>query len=214
MLETLPGDVDVPVTTLVQQGGPGQVLGELSKEECLVVMQRRDRSRLHRLVSGSAVSAVAAHAHCPVVSVPAGQSDRPATGVVTAGVHSDGGPAEVLEAAFVEASARSSSLRLLHGWRLEPAYDDLVSDADAWTARDEASITSAASDLAAKYPEVQLHLDVRHDWPADVLAQAANDSDLLVVGRHDGLRILPHRLGSVARTAIAHATCPVMVVPV
>jgi nucleotide-binding universal stress UspA family protein len=120
----------------------------------------------------------------------------------------------VLEAAFAEASVRSSALRLVHGWRLAPAYDDLFPDVAAWTARDEAAIMAAASDLAAKYPDVPLHVDVRHDWPADTLVRAGNDSDLLVVGRHDGLRVLPHRLGSLARTATAHASCPVMVVPV
>jgi nucleotide-binding universal stress UspA family protein len=214
LLEELPAGAEVPVSTVVRQGGPGLVLGDLSKDACLVVLQRRDLSRLHRVVSGSAVAAVAAHARCPVVSVPSGAGDREPTGLVTAGVHGDGGPPEVLEAAFAEASARSCGLRLLHGWRLEQAYDHILSDVPAWTARDEATITVAARDLAAKYPEVQLHIDVRHDWPADVLAHAGAASDLLVVGRHSGLPLMPHRLGSLARTAVAHAPCPVMVVPV
>jgi nucleotide-binding universal stress UspA family protein len=214
LLAELPSDVDVPVATVVRHGPPGSVLGDLSKDAHLVVMQRRDVSRLRRLVSGSAVAAVAAHAHCPVVSVPAGRGTAERHGLVTAGVHGDGGPVAVLEAAFAEAAARSCSLRLLHGWRLEPAYDDILSDVTAWTARDEAAIRAAASDLAAKYPDVPLHVDVRHDWPADVLAHAGTGNDLLVVGRHSGLPILPHRLGALARTAVAHATCPVMVVPV
>jgi nucleotide-binding universal stress UspA family protein len=84
----------------------------------------------------------------------------------------------------------------------------------AWTARDKSAITAATSDLATKYPDVRLRIEVRHDWPADVLAHAGRGADLLVVGRHAGLPLLPHRLGSLARAAATHAPCPVMVVPV
>jgi nucleotide-binding universal stress UspA family protein len=214
LLAGLPAGQEPPVTGVARLGSPGTVFGELGADACLVVMQRRSRSRLSRVVSGSAMAAVASQARCPVVSVPATTAEREPTGMVCAGVHGDGGPVPVLEAAFAEASARQCALRLLHGWRLDTAYDDILARTAEWTARDEAAITTAASDLAAKYPEVQLHVDVRHDWPAAVLAEAGEAADLLVVGRHAGLAHLPHRLGSLARTALAHATCPVMVVPV
>jgi len=207
------GEDDLPVATVVRHGDPGSVFAALSDEARLIVLQHRDMSRMHRVVSGSTVTAVAAHAHCPVVSVPATSIDPPDTGVVTAGVRGDGGPGPVLETAFSEAASRGWALRLLHGWRLPMAYDDLLADDEHWLRQDEAAINAAAADLRSKYPDVEVRVEVRHDWPADVLAGAATDSHLLVVGRHDGLPVLPVRLGSLARTAIAHARCPVMVVP-
>ena len=55
---------------------------------------------------------------------------------------------------------------------------------------------------------------VEHQWPPDALADLAASSALLVVGRHGHHPLMPPRLGSVARTALHRAPCPVMVVPV
>jgi len=147
--------------------------------------------------------------------VPAVERQAPGPGVITAGVHGDGGPTEVLEAAFAAASVHGCSVRLVHGWRLEPAYDDIIAGRDAlWTSVIEADLTTATTDLRAKYTDVAVRTEVRHDWPADVLVRAANDSDRLVIGRHHGLPVLPARLGSLARAAIDHAERPVVIVPV
>ncbi len=205
---------EIPVATVVRHGPPGPVLGEMSEDACLVVLQHRSMTRLRRIVSGSTVASVAAHAHCPVVSVPAVPADRQPTGAVCAAVLGDGGPTQVLEAAFAEASARGATLTLLHGWRLESGYDDMVTDRSAWSRRDEAAIAAGAAELVTKYPEVPMRIDVRHEWPAELLAHAGLSADLLVVGRHGGLPGLPHRLGSLARTAVSHSMCPVVVVPV
>ena len=212
-LEVLLGDEPLPVSTLVRHGAPGTVLSDLSRQARVVVLQHRDLSRLQRIFTGSTVASVATHAHCLVVSVPVSSSDRTAAGVLTAGVHSDGGPRQVLEAAFAGAAARGLALRLVHAWRLAAEYDDIVATDPRWVPEVQAAIASASTELATKYPEVSLDIQVRHDWPADVLVRAAEDSERVVVGRHDGISALPPRLGSVARAVIAHASCPVMVVP-
>jgi nucleotide-binding universal stress UspA family protein len=202
---------DLPsVATVVREGHPAVVFCELSKGAAKVVLQHQDLSRLHRIVTGSTVASVAAHAHCPVVSVPAGFSTRTPTGTIAVGVRGDGGPRQVLEAAFAEAAARGSSLRVAHGWKVPAAYDDLRAQ---WSAEDDAHITSAMTDLRERHPDVDVRVDVHNEWPPEVLADVANSSDLLVVGRHSGMSMLPPRLGSLARAAVAHATCPVMIVP-
>ena len=153
----------------------------------------------------------AAHARCPVVSVPTRQA-VPAHGVVTAGVHQDGGPDAVLEVAFAQAADRGASLRLLHAWRLPSTYDDLRAEDARWDRDTEACIDARAADVKKRHPEVQVGVEVHHAAPADALAGAATYSDLLVVGRHSG-RMGPARLGFLARTMVAHAQCPVLVVP-
>lgn len=209
-LETLLGDDSTPVATVVMAGTPGAVFSELSKDAVMVVLQHQDLSQLHRLVTGSTVASVATHAHSPVVSVPSSPPDRASMGAVVVGVRADGGPREVLEAAFAEAAARSSPLRVVHGWRVPVAYDDLRA---RWSAQDDVSIQAALTGLRERYPDIDVRVDVQNDWPPDVLVRTAAASDLLVVGRHNGLSMLPPRLGSLARTVVSHAACPVMVVP-
>ena len=209
-LQALLGEESVPVATLVRRGSPGVVLSELSIDAALVVLQHQDRSRLHRIVTGSTVASVAAHAHSPVVSV-APSAGRAPSGVIAVGVRADGGPSAVLEAAFAEAAARASSLTVVHGWKVPAAYDDLRAE---WSAQDEASINHGVTSLRETYPDVEVRIDVHNDWPPDVLVQAAATADLLVVGRHSGLPMLPRRIGSLARAVVAHASSPVMIVPV
>jgi nucleotide-binding universal stress UspA family protein len=120
----------------------------------------------------------------------------------------------VLETAFTEAAARGSSLRVLHAWRLATEYDDILADDPRWVAEVEADINTATEDFRAKFADVTVHVDVRHELTADALVEAACGSDLLVIGRHSGLPLLPTRVGSLARSVAAHAPCPVMIVPV
>lgn len=202
---------DTPVGTVARMGSPAAVFSELTNDAVLVVLQHRDRSRLQRIFTGSTVASVASHAHVPVISVPPASSERHASGVIAVGVHADGGPREVLEAAFEEAAAHGSELKVVHGWKVPAAYEDILL---RWSAEDDKNITAGLADLRAKYPEVAVRIEVQHEWPADVLVDAGAEADLLVVGRHDGLVKFAPRLGSLARAAVAHAPCPVMIVPV
>lgn len=210
-LEVLLDGDGTPVDALALQGSPGRVFSDLSHDAVLVVLQHQDRSRIQRIFTGSTVASVASHSHVPVVSVPSTWSSRPATGVVAVGVRADGGPREVLEAAFAEAAARASQLKVVHGWMVPTAYEDLP---ERWSALDKERITEAMADLQAKHPDVVAQVDVQYEWPADALAASGKEADLLVVGRHDGLVPFAPRLGSLARAAVAHAPCPVMIVPV
>ena len=202
----------IGLTVRVLSGHPGTVFGELSAEASMMVLQHRDLSRVHRITTGSTVSSVTAHARCPVVSVPAHSPAHGDRAVVTAGLHADGGPAGVLEAAFAEASLHRAALRLVHAVKLAPAYDVVLPEV-GWIAEAEAAIGRAAADMTAKYPEVDAEVEVRHDWPHDVLTRVSAQSDLLVVGRHGHHHLLQPRLGSLTRSAINHALCPVMIVP-
>jgi nucleotide-binding universal stress UspA family protein len=212
-LEGLLDGEPMTVSTLVHHGPAGATLTELSKRASKVVLQHRALSRLHRLVTGSTFAAAATFAHCPVVSVPAKGAGTAPTGVITVGVHDDGGPREVLAAAFAEASQRGCGVRLLHAWQLPNPYGNVLMNNELWSAQSVALINSAVAALELDYPDVPVTVEVRYEWPADALAQAAAASDLLVVGRHSSPPGLPPRLGSLTRSLAMHASCPVMVVP-
>ena len=210
-------DGRVPHTTLLEHGHAAGKLVDLSEDADLVVVAHRTRTS-RRIHTFSTAISVAAHAHCPVVAVPEGWEPAPGgePGWVTVGVHEHGTPDAVLELAFDEARRVGAPLRLVHGWRMDTAYDDIINRRvdPHWADRVEAQMRHAVEPVAAQYPEVKVEVTVLHQWPADAVAELAPGSRLVVVGRHGRQRLLPNRIGSVARTVMATAACPVVVVPV
>ena len=199
------------VATVVRPGEPGEVLAELSAGASLLVLQHRDLSRLQRIATGSTVTSVAAHAHCPIVSVPPRHHES-ASAVVTVGVHEDAGPEAVVEAAFAEADLHGWAVRMVYAWNVASAYGDMVAAEQHWTETAQDSILAATEGVRSRHPNVAVSVEVLHDWPADVLTRMSSDSALLVVGRHSHHVPLQPRLGSLARSTIVHADCPVMIV--
>lgn len=207
----------VPFRALAVAGTPAHVLVDLGREARMVVVQHHLPHGLRRLFAGSTAYAVAAHADCPVVSVPADW--QPATdvpGEVFVGVHEGGVPLAVLEAAFTQAEATGAPLRVVHAWRLDAVYDDIITDrvAAEWRAEQQRALTAVVDGLRARHPEVEVTVEVRHQWPTDVLVDDSQVASLVVVGRHGPHAFEPAHLGSLARTVVREARSPVMVVPV
>ena len=207
----------VPFRTLAVAGTPAHVLVDLGRDARMVVVQHHLPHGLRRLFAGSTAYAVAAHADCPVVSVPADW--QPATGEpgeVVVGVHEGGVPLTVLEAAFARADATGAALRVVHAWRLDAVYDDIITDrvAAEWREEQQRSLTTVVDGLRKRHPAVEVTVEVRHQWPADVLVDDSQVASLVVVGRHGPHALEPAHLGSLARTLVREARSPVMVVPV
>lgn len=206
----------VPIHGEARSGYPVQVLTELSGAARSVIVQHRDLSKMGRLFTGSTTIGVAAHASCPVTSVPAEWTPRESHGWVTVGVHEQGVPLSVLEASFVEAAATGSGLRVVQAWHLENVYDDIIRErvGDQWREHSEASLLPVLEPLKTRFPTVTVETQLRHQRPAEALVDLSRQSDLLVIGRHAQHPPLPHRIGSMARTLIRESRCPLMVVPV
>jgi nucleotide-binding universal stress UspA family protein len=203
--------------TVAVTGVPAQVLVELSRDARLVVVQHRSSTGLERLFVGSTSNGAAARCHCPLVSVPAGWKPDPGgAGEVVAGVHEAGVPRQVLEAAFTWADRTGAPLRVVHAWRLDAAYDDIIThrvDAE-WREKQKRLLAAAVADHRDAWPTVPVEVEVRHQWPADVLVDDSRNASLVVIGRRGARGWIPEHLGSLARAVLRSSLCPVMVVPV
>lgn len=205
---------DVTVETVARLGRPVDVLLQESETASVVVLQHHAVSRVRRIFTGSVSVGVTFRAHCPVVSVPDAWAPQE-HGRVVVGLDEQGGPEHALAVAFAEAAARRASLTILHAWRLDRPYADLVVADDEWmdwipAARQH--LEHAAARWRVDRPEVPVSVEVHHEWPAEALVEASRSSDLLVLGRHAG-RAPSFVAGSLARTMVGASLCPVLVVP-
>lgn len=203
--------------TVAVTGVPAQVLVELSRDARLVVVQHRTSTALEHLFVGSTTNGAAARCHCPLVSVPAGWEPPPgATAEVVVGVHEAGVPRPVLETAFTWADRTGAPLRVVHAWRLDAAYDDIITHRvnAEWREQQKRLLAAAVADHRDAWPAVPVEVEVRHQWPADVLVDDSRNASLVVIGRRGARGWIPEHLGSLARAVLRSSLCPVMVVPV
>ena len=214
-IEALTGG-SVPVRATAIAGTASHVLVEQSDSARMVVVQHRDPHWLGRLFVGSTIGGAAAHGRCPVVSVPMGWQPTDEPGEVVVGVHEGAAPREAVLAGFEWAASTGAALRVIHAWRLDPAYDDIITArvAPEWHAEQVRSLESAIRELRATHPSVPVAVEVRHQWPTEVLVGESRTASLVVVGRHASHGHVGAHLGSTARTVLREARCAVMVVPV
>ncbi len=208
-------DVEVEVE-LVDHGRLVDELVGRAADGAMIVLQHRRLSRLHRLMTGSTVNGVASRAEVPVVSVNS-VSPPPARGVVTAAIQ-DSRDAEVLLGhAFAQAASRGAELVVLHAWWLDNGFDPLVHNDEQmhqeWQSRETREFAPAMQRWREEHPDVRVDVRNVHAPPAQVALEAAERSDLLVIGRRHHLLPIGSHLGPVARAILDHSACPVLVTP-
>lgn len=207
----------VRITRLQEHSGPSAALVSSSLRADTVVLGHRGVGGVERLWTGSTSMQVAAHAHCPVLVVPHTSLSVPGTGHVVVGV--DGSPAssEAVGYAFFQAALRGSDLTVVHAWDVGLVQGTLALNApiEVWEGFEVERValaSEAAAGWAEKYPDVEVHTRVVHGRPADGLVQASSNAELLVVGGRGRGGFIGLLLGSVSRTVLHLARCPVAVV--
>lgn len=209
-------DPDLEVGSLVKAGPAVHVLVSAGEHASAVVLGHRTRSTTQRVLSSSTASGVAARAHCPVVSVPQTWVEGAEHGRVVVGLDDSAAARDALALAFAEASVRKAGLTVLHAWRLPVAYEDVESSRlqfDDWMSTASEQIDRIVAPWREVYPDVAVEIDLRHDYAAPALVAATKDADLVVVGRRGHGAPMGLYLGSLARTLIREAHCPVEVAP-
>ncbi|NUU17573.1 universal stress protein [Cellulomonas humilata] len=212
-------DPDIEVSTrLAAHESVASVLTEASARARLLVVGSRGRGGLEGALLGSVSLTVATHAHCPVVVVRrhAEAAAPPARRPVVVAV--DGSPTSVraVDLAFDQASRLGAPLVAVHAWELPalmgPVPPWMPEEVDDLRTAERALLAESLAGHAERYPDVEVHAVVRRGAPAHVVLSAAADAELLVVGSRGrgGFRGL--LLGSVSRTVLQHAVCPVVVV--
>lgn len=156
-------------------------------------------------ITGSVSRYAVNHARCPVIVVR--EETWAVHREVVVGVRDPGDTHGALEFAFEEAALRHAGLLVAHAWNGTSLPENIAELAvtGRWMELDH---TLAA--WREKYPAVEVTKDVVHDQPARVLSSLSSRADLLVIGKHAKHGPV---IGSIQNVVLAHARCPVAVVP-
>ncbi|MGI5129940.1 universal stress protein [Pseudonocardia sp. CA-107938] len=203
----VPQDQRVEIRTSVVLDRPaGRLVADAAGAD-LVVLGREAMGRADRV--GSVIGAVLADAACLVAVVPAGTSVGD-DGAVVVGV-APTTPQDVLDVAFAAAESRGVPLVAVHAWEesvhgIDPLLEQYVA------VMVDAHRTWLAG-WAARYPAVPMRSVVRRGHPSAVLLDVATTAGLVVVGPSRRRWSGGPAVGSVARTLLREAPCPLVVVP-
>ncbi|MFI1935859.1 universal stress protein [Streptomyces purpureus] len=199
-------------------GHAAAVLIERSSEAELLVIGHRGSGGFPRLPLGSVSWQVATHAQCPVIVARPRDTSGQTENRVVVGVDLEDLSPDALDFAYEQAEASGARLELVHGvFHLGM----LPTGPIGMVPPDFASLDRGARDLLekeisarrARHPLVQATLRIERTRPATLLAEAARDADLLVVGSRGRSGVKRLLLGSVSAEVLHTAECPVAVVP-
>jgi len=203
---------DLGVVASVVDFDPRQALIAASRTAHLLLVGSRGRGPVRGLLLGSVSVATAQLATCPVVVCRPRRGQLATHGII---VGIDGSPASapVLDFAFRQASLHLAPLTVMHCyWDPVDAGAPRRLHACAGRGAMQRLLAEAVAGYTETYPDVELRLELATGLVDQVLARAAPESDLLVVGRHhrSAGRIVH---GSMATTVIQYAAGTVAVVP-
>ncbi|HET8560746.1 MAG TPA: universal stress protein [Marmoricola sp.] len=204
---------DLCTEVIAPLGDPRELLLELSEGASMVVVGTRGRGPIRSLLLGSVSSAVASHAHCPVVVVRAGEQEdhppRPVVAGVDCGPRSD----SVLGLAFELAETEGRPLEVLHSWQVQgPVHDHR---GYVWSVRERSEEERQLEEMvtlhAEKHPDVHFVRHVVEEDPVAALVERSAEAALVVVGSR-GRSWARSVMGSVSRAVVERAHCAVVVI--
>lgn len=192
---------DLTVDSALLPGDPREALIVAAREAELLVVGNHGLGGFRGLLLGSVAYGVAGHAPSHVAVV----REQPALlkGEVVVGV--DGSPASagVMELAVAEAELRGAALRVVHAWTLLPPGGP-SSDVGV-------ILKEAVAVVRERHPGLKVVEEAVQGHPVEVLRQASEGADLLVIGSRGRGGLTGMLLGSVSHAMLQHATCPLIV---
>ncbi|MER6636189.1 universal stress protein [Streptomyces microflavus] len=206
---------DLVVTEELSRGDAVAGLRAAAGARGTIVVGSRGLGGFAALTLGSVGLGVAVRTEVPVVVV-RGETDRPATGVVTAAVHGTSDLDWLLIAA-AEAQVRKASLRLLNVTNVLGHVGRFTAMLDSMGEITEEKVheTAAVADRVRKlYPDLTVTHDVETGTSVPgILVEATTLTDLLVMGARNRVLGSGAALGRVPHALLHHGHCPVQIVP-
>ncbi|WP_173922343.1 universal stress protein [Agromyces sp. Marseille-P2726] len=209
-------DPDVEIVTDAKQGQPVEVFDRLSGDADLLVVgsdwhggNRASRRRLTSL-------RIAAGSKVPVAVIP--DIDVSGRRGVAVGVDRSRPSDAALAFAVDEATRRKVPLIAVHAWdvawntNLEYGYGFDTPATDDLSRAAEALLDEVLEPVIAERPDLQVRKVVVAGDPVEVLGDAAEDADLLVVGSHGRGALARFLLGSVSHGILTHLDAPTVIV--
>jgi nucleotide-binding universal stress UspA family protein len=208
---TAPG---IEVTDWVLVGSAYRMLLLASENAGLLVLGRTGRSSLAAHLVGSTIYKLVAHAHCPIVTLPApadGDTGPLGPNRIVVGVTERPNQGRAIDFALDQAARHSAELLAVRAWHgtAGQGVDPAVRTGDQL----EQVNHLLAGHLAGRAPVPDVAAVVRVGSPAAVLTELCRPDDLLVLGHRRHAPFVPSGIGKVAADCIHQAVCPVAVVP-
>ncbi|MFE6963951.1 universal stress protein [Agromyces sp. NPDC057679] len=209
-------DSSLEIITDLEQGAPIARFEQRSREADLLVVasdshggKRPSRRGVHSL-------RLAAASHAPVAVVP--DIDVSARSGVAVGIDGSEVGARALEFAAAEAERLGCPLIAVHAWDLalmaggEYGYGVSAFAMDDLTRAAHEVLVDALVPLDRSHPGLEVDRRVIAGDPVVALADAAAESELLVVGSHGRSALTRFLLGSVSHGVLARLEAPTVVV--
>ncbi|MEV7007525.1 universal stress protein [Streptosporangium sp. NPDC051022] len=201
------------VEAVLETGKAAEVLRREAEDAEQLVLGGRGLGGFTGLLLGSVCLALAGRVATPVVVVR--NMPRHVFDEIVVGFDGSPGSEAALEYAFEEAVLRKARLRAVHALAapvLGPyaaAYTSLIDDAFEMAKR------LTAEGLAGwreRYPQVEVEQTVVIGHPVEVMREASEAADLVVVGSRGLGGLGAVVLGSIGHGVLHHARCPVAVI--
>ncbi|GAB3266770.1 universal stress protein [Arthrobacter pigmenti] len=212
----------VEVVGAVIEGDAAGALISAAETAGLLVVGSRGLGGFTGRLLGSVSSALPGHAQCPVVVIPGAETkgrhknrshsdDVGHTGVVAGIDGSEPAAAAALDAAEY-AHRRGLPLTLL---RARPPVESYIPlPLTEWELEGlQSGIDSEAAWLGRYFPELNITARITDRQPVEVLANASDTAELVVLGNRGRGGFASLVLGSTSRSVVHHALGPVMIVP-
>ena len=213
----------VDVVGEVALGLPADALLAAAEDATLLVAGSRGRGGFAGLMLGSVSRSLAARTPCPLLVVRGregadGDDGRRSPGTdILVGVQGEGDDMPALREAFTLARRWDLPVRAVHAWSWPgyvglagPTEDDMRAVAEVHAK----ALTEALVPARVEFPGVAVREESVLADAAAALMDASATSAVAVVGMRRRRGLLRHSVGHVASTAIEHADCPVLAVPI
>ncbi|HEX6249614.1 MAG TPA: universal stress protein [Nocardioidaceae bacterium] len=206
------------VETEAVVGAPVEALLREAADARLVVVGKRGLGGFARVLVGSTSIALAGRSPVPVAIVPDGWEPGGHAGEpIVLGVDPARPDHRPMHLAFRRARRLGVPLMAVHGWETPAAFawkSEVVAGA---LAEHEQEVGRMFDELLAtwtdRFPEVEVRPVRVHQHPATAILEAAEEAQLVVLGRHDTGIFGGFPVGSVARAVLHYAETPVLTVP-